>query len=52
MEKHTDKYKGTVREDPTLESVSVLLGAFRDGNSIIPVQFEIKNPPTMEEDYT
>lgn len=42
IEKHSDKYKGTVREDPNLESTSVLFGAFRDGNYIIPVQFEIK----------
>ena len=42
IEKHSDKYKGTIREDPNLESTSVLMGAFRDGNTIIPVQFEIK----------
>lgn len=42
IEQHGDKYKGTVREDSRLESVSVLFGAFRDGGSIIPVQMEIK----------
>ena len=42
IEKHGDKYKGTVREDRRLESVSVLMGAFKDGNTIIPVQMEIK----------
>lgn len=42
IEKHGDKYAGTVREDSRLESVSVLVGAYRDGDSIIPVQMEIK----------
>lgn len=42
IEKHGDKYAGTVRADENLESVSVLVGAFRDGDSIIPVQMEIK----------
>ena len=42
IEMHPDKYKGTPRADQTLEGVSVLFGAFRDGKSVIPVQFEIK----------
>ena len=42
VEKHTDKYKGTAREDGSLQNVSVLFGAFRDGRFVIPVQFEIK----------
>jgi len=42
IEKHGDKYKGTAREDRRLESVSVLLGICRDGETIIPVQMEIK----------
>lgn len=42
IEKHTDKYKGTVREDRHLESTSVLMSLFRDRTHIIPVQFEIK----------
>jgi len=48
IEKHGDKYKGTRREDHRLESVSVLFGACRDGNSIIPVQMEIKKSSTIE----
>ena len=42
IEKHTDKYAETERENKFLENVSVLFGAFQDGNVIIPVQFEIK----------
>lgn len=42
IERHGDKYAGTVRADNQLESVSVLVGACRDGDSIIPVQMEIK----------
>lgn len=48
IEKHGDKYKGTTREDHRLESVSVLFGACRDGNQIIPVQMEIKKSSTNE----
>ena len=42
IERHKDKYKGTRRENSNLENVSVLLGAFRDGDTFIPVQFEVK----------
>lgn len=42
VEQHGDKYKGTIRENRNLENVSVLFGAFRDGDSIIPMQMEIK----------
>lgn len=42
VETHTDKYVGTRREDQQLERVYVLLSAFRDGDSVVPVQFEIK----------
>lgn len=42
IEQHSDKYKGTTRENRNLESTSVLMGIFKDGNNIIPVQFEIK----------
>ena len=43
IEQHKDKYAGTVRENPYLNSVSVLVGIFRDGDSIIPTQIEIKD---------
>lgn len=39
---HGDKYKGTSRANENLEAVYVLLGAFQDGSTIIPVQMEIK----------
>ena len=38
----TDRYAGTRRADPQLKEMHVLLGAFRDGADIIPVQLEIK----------
>ena len=37
-----DRYAGTRRADPQLKEMHVLLGAFRDGADIIPVQLEIK----------
>ena len=43
IEQHKDKYAGTVRENPHLNSVSVLVGVFRDGDSLIPTQIEIKD---------
>ena len=42
VERHGDKYAGTLRENRNLASVSVLFGVFRDGKNIIPVQMEIK----------
>ncbi|MBQ3529524.1 MAG: hypothetical protein IJA47_03420 [Oscillospiraceae bacterium] len=42
IEIHGDKYEGTSRANENLEAVYVLLGAFQDGTSIIPVQMEIK----------
>lgn len=42
VETHSDKYVGTRREDQQLERVYVLLSAFRDGDDIVPVQFEVK----------
>ena len=42
IEEHKDKYSETKRENPNLDSVYVLFSAFKDGNSIIPVQLEIK----------
>lgn len=43
IEQHKDKYAGTDRENPYLNSVSVLVGVFRDGDSLIPTQIEIKD---------
>ena len=42
LEIHADKGKGTPRENPQLVQTYVLLSAFREGNSIKPVQFEVK----------
>ena len=42
IEVHSDKYKGTVRENEHLENVYVLLSAYKDGSRIVPVQLEIK----------
>ena len=42
IEQHPDKYKGTVRENDNLINTSVLLGLFADGDTLIPVQMEIK----------
>ncbi len=42
IEVHPDKYIDTEREDITLKNVYVLLCAYKNGNKIIPVQFEIK----------
>lgn len=42
IETHTDKATGTERENIRLKQVYVLLSAMQDGESIIPVQFEIK----------
>lgn len=43
IEQHTDKYEGKVREDRNLKSVYVLFSALKDGDSLIPVQLEIKD---------
>lgn len=43
IEQHKDKYAGTSRADQNLKSVSVLVGIFRDGDSLIPTQIEIKD---------
>lgn len=42
IDAHTDRYAGTAREDNRLKEMHVLLGAFRDGTDVIPVQLEIK----------
>lgn len=41
IEIHGDKYKGTIREDPGLKRVYVLVSAYYD-NGIVPVQLEVK----------
>lgn len=42
IENHSDKYKDSSRENEILEMVHVLLSAFKDGDQVIPVQFEVK----------
>lgn len=42
IEIHTDKGKGTSRENPQLVQTFVLMSAFREGQTITPVQFEVK----------
>lgn len=46
IEVHTDKYKGTSRENTNLKSDYVLLSAFRDDNYIVPVEFHLKEMHT------
>lgn len=42
VETHTDKYKGTVREDTRLKQMYVLASAFSDESGVIPVKLEVK----------
>lgn len=42
IEIHREKKSGTVRENPELQRVYVLVSAFRDGKDIVPIQFEVK----------
>ena len=42
IEIHSDKYKGTRRENADLRQVSVFVSAFYDNGGIVPVQFEVK----------
>lgn len=42
IETHTEKKRGTKKENPDLKQVYVLLGAMKDGESIIPIQMEVK----------
>lgn len=42
IETHTDKVVGTDRENSRLKQVYVMVSVLKDGNSIIPVQFEVK----------
>ena len=42
IETHTDKAVGTVRENPQLKQVYVMVSVLRDGENFIPVQFEVK----------
>lgn len=48
IEIHTDKYKGTMREDRNLKYDYVLFSAFSDGNHIIPVELHIKEYKTTK----
>ena len=49
IEVHTDKYKGTARENVNLKYDYVLLSAFKDGEYIIPVEMHVKE---FNENYT
>ncbi len=42
IEVHTDKKVGTVKENVGLKKVYVLASAYRDGNSIVPIELEVK----------
>lgn len=42
IESHTDKYKGTKKENPNLKQSYVLLSAFKSGEDIVPVELNIK----------
>lgn len=42
IEVHGDKKVGTSRENKDLKSTYVLVSAYMDGNSIVPVEFEVK----------
>lgn len=42
VERHNDKYIGTIREDKQLKEMCVLLGGFIEGDKITPVKLEIK----------
>lgn len=42
IEIHSDKYRGTRRENADLRQVSVFVSAFYDNGGIVPVQFEVK----------
>lgn len=42
IDARTDRYAETDRGDADLKEMHVLLGAFRDGNTVIPVKMEVK----------
>lgn len=42
IEKHTDKYVGTWRQDDMMIDTTVLFSILEDGDEIIPIQIEIK----------
>lgn len=42
IESHTDRYKNTKREDRTLIQDNILFNAFRVGDTIVPVEINIK----------
>ncbi|MBE7032931.1 MAG: hypothetical protein E7406_01740 [Ruminococcaceae bacterium] len=42
IESHTDKYKGTKKENPNLKQSYVLLSAFKSGEDIAPVELNIR----------
>lgn len=42
IETHAEKKTGTSKANPDLEQVYVLVGAFLDGDDVVPVQLEVK----------
>lgn len=42
IEEHSDKYSGKIKEDTELLRVYVMMSLLQDGNTVIPVQLEIK----------
>lgn len=48
---HDDKYKGTIREDRNIKNVYVFLSAYRDGEYIVPVEFNVKELTNSNKIY-
>ena len=42
VEQHYDNYKGTKRQNDDLQSISILISGFKDGENIIPVKLDVK----------
>ena len=42
VDAQTDRYSGTKRADPNLKEMHILVGAFLDGERVVPVKLEIK----------
>lgn len=49
IEVHGEKKAGTSRENPFLKQVYVLLGGYAEENSVVPVQFEVKEMEDQSE---
>lgn len=48
IETHTDKKVGTIKENKDLQQVYVMLGLMKDGERYVPIQFEVKEFKTRE----